>query len=151
MNDTVIVQESVKGKFGPQVKDMSGNYYSFGKFYKGSTDFEPNTQLLVDVFVSEKGNKYINKVEKVILPEVSDKPKKKVVKVAEQPTATTTTYPVKIRDFDLEAYGKCKALLVQSLMPMLITNPQNEEEVKEKVKIWVKFIMLDDRDESNEA
>lgn len=60
---TLVVAESVKGKYGPQLKDVAGAYYSFSKFYKGPTDFPVGTSLKADVYVTEKGGKYLNTAE----------------------------------------------------------------------------------------
>ncbi len=55
----ITVVESLEGKFGRQLKDNQG-YLSYGKFYKGPQEFTPGTQLDVDLFVTAKGNRYIN-------------------------------------------------------------------------------------------
>ncbi len=57
--ERITVIESVVGKFGPQLKDVHG-YLSFGKFYKGQTAFPAGTRLEVDLFITAKGNRYIN-------------------------------------------------------------------------------------------
>lgn len=62
---TLIVAESLKGKFGPQIKDVAGSFYSFSKFYKGDTEFPVGTSLQVDVYVTGKGGKYLNSAEVV--------------------------------------------------------------------------------------
>ncbi len=62
----LVIAESVEGKFGPQVKDVAGNYYSFSKFYKGPTEFPVGTALDVDVYTTAKGGKYLNSAKVVV-------------------------------------------------------------------------------------
>lgn len=59
--ETIIVTKNVQGKFGPQLL-VGKEYYSFGKFYKGETALELGVPIVVDVFTTEAGKKYINKV-----------------------------------------------------------------------------------------
>ena len=61
--EKLVVTESLAGKFGPQIKDVAGNFFSFSKFYKGPTVFEPGTVLSVDVYTTGKGGKYLNKAD----------------------------------------------------------------------------------------
>lgn len=68
MSETLVVAKMVEGKFGPQVLDVAGNYYSFSQKYNGDTVFQPGTKLEADVYVSEKGkykNRYLNSVKVV--------------------------------------------------------------------------------------
>lgn len=64
----ITVLESVKGKFGPQLKDAEG-FLNFGKFYQGDKAFDPGTVLEVDLFKTGKGNRYINSAK--VIPTVA--------------------------------------------------------------------------------
>ena len=128
--------ESIQGKFGPQLKDAEGNYYSFGKFYNGKTDLVGEQD--VDVFTSAKGNLYINKVN-----EASKKSNKAN---AETQTVSTSTAPsfvstVKVRDYNAEARGKTRcALLSSPLLPLMVTNPHDVEEIKSKLDVLFSLV-----------
>ena len=58
--ENVTVTELVKGKFGAQVK-AGKDYYSFSKNYKDGA-LEVGTTYEAEVYVSDKGYKYINSV-----------------------------------------------------------------------------------------
>lgn len=77
MQQTIVIAESLDGRYGPQLKDVAGKFYSFGKSYKGDVAFSAGTKLSVDLYTSPKGNAYINSLETVKVEEkVSDLPKK---------------------------------------------------------------------------
>lgn len=60
MTETIRVDKVVDGKFGEQA--MAGNaYYSYGKFFKGDKLMQGQAAE-VEIYVTAKGNKYINKV-----------------------------------------------------------------------------------------
>lgn len=73
--ETLTPTELVKGKFGPQVK-QGKDYYSFSKNYKDGA-LEVGTTYEAEVYVSDKGYKYINSVSgqskaaKAVKPEVA--------------------------------------------------------------------------------
>ena len=161
MESTLVVAENVEGKFGPQVKDTNGEYYSFGKFYKGSKTFAQGSQLKVELYVSEKNNKYINKVLESIKQEpkaASLEPLSKPIVKRGRPSKsngngslvstvsnTVKTPEYKPRDYDKEARGKtrCAAMtaVLSPMLPILVTNPQNMEEVKEKARELANFVV----------
>lgn len=144
--------ESVKGKFGPQVKDDKGEYYSFGKFYKGVTSF--TGRKLVSIYTTDKGYHYLNSVEDAPaegIPETVVEPKKRgrPAKVVETSTPVVSE-PVKPvvsggRDFDREAYGKIKTLFLQAVMPQLINGVMQDDELKAVIRKWSLYAMFDDR------
>lgn len=153
MQATIVVDEVKDGKFGPYIVSKDREFYNFGKFYDGPRKFNKDEVIIVDLFVTEKGNKYLNKyIKTTILGETkTEAPKEKLnrrgPKKREALDTTTTSSAVvfKPRDFELEAYGKCKFGLIQSLFPMMVTNPHDEKEVKEKVRYWALAAMEDDR------
>lgn len=140
MEERITVEEVVQGKFGEQVK-YNGQYYSYGKFYKGSK-LKAGKSYTLDLFVSEKGNRYINKVISNGDGEVKKSPKRgrKPKVTAETYTSVTgtnivTPTVVKIRDFDAEARGKTRCALMEAtlqspLLPLMVTNPHDSDEVK---------------------
>ncbi len=95
--EKLVVTESLAGKFGPQIKDVAGSFYSFSKFYKGPTVFVPGTVLEVDVYTTGKGGKYLNKATILTeLPSQAEKepakePKKAPSKPVEAPKAVKTS------------------------------------------------------------
>jgi hypothetical protein len=58
MTETIVVE--MNGKFGPKV---GGVFYSFGKFFKGEKQLPLGVPLTVDIYVSDSGKKYINRLE----------------------------------------------------------------------------------------
>lgn len=147
MQETIVVDESVQGKYGPQLK-VGKDYYSFGKFYKGQTNFGSKAEVTVDVFVTESGRKYINSVLKFVNGKPSDsvqeEPQSKAKKEVKEAVKLLKTATERSEvDWDKIAVGKTRCLaitqLLSSILPMVITNPQNMEEVKEKAKELADF------------
>lgn len=73
--ESIVVAENIQGKYGAQVKDTNGDYFSFGKFYKGPTAFGVGDVLKIELYKTEKGNKYINKVLSADVATASTTPK----------------------------------------------------------------------------
>jgi len=104
--ETIVVKESVKGKFGPQLKDEKG-YLSFGKFYKGDTEFSAGTVLEADLYITQKGARYINSVnvvkpteakKEVVEEKAVEKPVEKVAKKA----AKAVAFGRDLSDYELQ-------------------------------------------------
>jgi hypothetical protein len=139
--------KAVEGKFGPQLLDRENKYYSFGKFYKGPTDFTGTAE--VDLFVTAKGNNYINK----LIPVGTDEPKKRgrptkeiTVPSVEVPVKLDPRLPVVVgRDYEKENYGKIKTLFLQAVMPQLINGVMQDDELKAVIKKWALYSLEDDR------
>lgn len=119
MQTQITVRESLAGKFGPQLKDNAG-YLSFGKFYKGPTEFAPGTVLNVELYVTEKGSRYINKAElsegtpNFPVAEAPKRGRKPSVRSAEE---TVNALPVKKEvNWDELGRGKTASLFVAALL-----------------------------------
>jgi hypothetical protein len=76
VKEVVTVSELVKGKFGAQIK-AGKDYYSFSKNYKDGA-LEAGTTYEMEVYVSDKGYKYINRAHSVgrsVTPDKTTAPK----------------------------------------------------------------------------
>ncbi len=117
--ERITVVESVAGKFGPQLKDNQG-YLSFGKFYKGETQFNAGTQLDVDLFITAKGNRYINSLS--IIGESNSSAPEAAVKRGRKPGVKSAesviqSLPAKKEvDWDELGRGKTASLFVAALL-----------------------------------
>jgi hypothetical protein len=141
--ENVTVAESVKGKFGPQVKSVAGDYYSFGKFYKGDTAFAPGTVLSVDLYVSPKGNRYINSLEvkNAAVSEVpvavtaSKKPVARKATVVEDSKESPTKYGKPLSAYELEVERRIsRAGVLQAVLQSPSLAPFSDEEFIEKAQ-----------------
>lgn len=151
MSNTAVIEvkEAVEGKFGPQVKTTDGQYLSFSKYFKGDTDLPPG-QYEVELYISDKGNRYINAV---ISAATSGAPpaapakrgRKAATKVTDKVAVAAPAPSAGGRDFDREAFGKIKSLFLQAIMPVLITNPNDKDAIKETIREWALYAMEDDR------
>lgn len=114
MQTQIIVKESLAGKFGPQLKDAQG-FLSFGKFYNGAKEFDEGTVLDCELYVTDKGTRYINKA--LIVTNVATEPPKRSRKAITSPPVVSvpvnnTTEDVK---WDKINRGKVKSLLLEAL------------------------------------
>lgn len=125
MQTQIVVLESVEGKFGRQLKDKSG-YLSFGKFYSGEKEFPTGTTLNVELYVTEKGSRYINKaevVEGVLASNIPTKRGRKPNKALAGEVEVTLPFTPKLGstsskdvDWDGISRGKTASLFVASLL-----------------------------------
>ena len=128
--EQITVMENVKGKYGPQIKDKAGKFYSFGKFYKGPTEFPLGSSFEADLFKSEKGNSYINNVGKVTVPTepVVVAPKVKPLFKAKADTSMTKEeWQAKDRSQLIGGLGHDAAELVAALS--VLSNLNTEEKL----------------------
>jgi hypothetical protein len=137
--ENITVAESVAGKFGPQVKSVAGDYYSFGKFYKGDTAFAPGTVLSVDLYVSPKGNRYINSLEEKKGAPVVSKVEKKVQKKMDAHVVETasvkTKYGKPLSDYELEVERRIsRAGVLQAVLQSPALAPYSGEEFQVKAR-----------------
>lgn len=136
------VVESLEGKYGPQVKDDNGAYYSFSKFYKGETKLAAGAYS-IDLYVSAKGSNYINSLQgsAMVAPPAPVKRVAKVKQVTETPLMTSPKADVsfKPRDFDAEARGKTRCALVEALF----SNPNVVQDVA-KLQTAPLFLLVDE-------
>src|ERR1700749_4208529 len=129
MATQIVVKESVKGKFGPQIKDAEG-YLSFSKLYKGVVDFPAGTVLDAELFVSDKGKRYINSAK------IAD------VKTPVADAKAETAKPVKTegRNFDAENRGKTRCALLAGLLSNPSVNVNDVEATKKLISDYVGFV-----------
>lgn len=114
MTEKIVVSDSVEGKYGSQLKDKDG-FLSFGKFYRGEKTFPKGTVLEVDLFISDKGNRYINSAK--VVGETAEEKAPKKTKIKEPPVAAMQSTPeYKPRDYDKENRGKVKSLFIEALL-----------------------------------
>lgn len=128
MQSQLVVLESLEGRFGRQLRDKDG-FLNFGKFYKGEQEFPVGTVLNVDLYITDKGNRYINKAEVVEAsvspvaeaPKRGRKPKSSndlpdEVRAHPNVSLVTSEGVFKPRDFDAENRGKTASLFVEALL-----------------------------------
>lgn len=110
--ELITIDEVAEGKFGWYAK-VGGVFYNSGKFFKGLKDMKAGTLYEVEVYTSDKGNKYI---QKLLGPgSIKDNPH-----VENKTIATGSVPPVKAppksRDFDAEARGKTRCAIMEAAL-----------------------------------
>lgn len=121
--ESITIKKSVEGKFGPQVQTVNGDYYSFSKFYTGDTDLAAGVYQ-ADVYVTAKGNKYINSIEGVPGETYSEEHTEDGPRVATvKPLVKKASQKVKAEDvaetapnWDEINRGKVRSLFVQAIL-----------------------------------
>ena len=115
--EQITVLESLEGKFGKQIKDKSG-YLSFGKFYRGEMEFPVGTVLSVDLYVSPKGNRYINSANTVEVGQaaVQVSAKRGRPAKANTPVSSVKTETNQGVNWDEIGRGKTASLFVEAIL-----------------------------------
>lgn len=114
VNEVIMVEEVKEGKYGPFAK-VGGKYYNKGKQFKGNfDDMKAGNTYEVEVYTTESGGKYIQKLIAMHRPEGSVPPKQveEVKKSKDKPVFKATT----TRDYDAEAKGKTRCAVIEAAL-----------------------------------
>lgn len=124
--ETIVIGDL--GKWGPKV---NGTFYSYSKNFKDQVKVVPGANLEVEIWQSDSGKNYINKIVAVVPSAPVSAP---VATPAAEPKAKKAN-PYKAgvaagsgRDFDAEARGKTRCALfmaaIQSPAVAALTTPE---------------------------
>lgn len=145
----LVVVESVQGKFGPQVKDVTGAFYSFSKFYKGPTTFTAGTVLEADIYTTAKGGKYLNKATiledgkgAVEEPKLEKKEEVKKAAPAKAEKVPPTKYGKPMSEYELEVERRIsRAGVLQAVLQCPALAPYEGKDLEEKALKLFEFGM----------